>query len=255
MIRILFLFFLLLNAAYFYTQFDDTGEPASSTILKQPPLPQGVATLVLLRERGLGGGDVSLSEKKTDKSSVQAVASKPSVKSIDILSPSEAQRKEKPRESREPTCFTLGPFARNDVAKRSTKALTALGVDVKHREVSQRTPRGHWVYLPASKSYQAARRKVKELQKKGLKDLYIMGKGSHENAISLGLFTRESAANSRFRQVKKLGLKAVLETQYRVNQQIWLDLAVPGNRTSAVASIVTMADSLKGVELGQRRCP
>ncbi len=236
MIKILFLFFLLINAAYFYTQFGDTDELVSSTILKQPPLPQGVDKLTLLRERGLGGGNTSFSEEK--------LLATPATKSIEILV----------QKSGDPACFTLGPFAKVDTARHRSRALAALGADVKYREVSQRTPRGYWVYLPASKSYQSANRKVKELQKKGLKDLFIMGNGSYKNAISLGLFTQESAAKSRFQHVKRLGLKAVLEIQHRVNQQIWLDMTVPGGQAAAVASIIAMANSLQRVELSQREC-
>ncbi len=238
MIKILFLFFLLLNAVYFYTQFDDTDEPASSTILKQPPLPEGVEKLILLRERGLGEGNVLFAAPPSDK---------PSIKPIDTSA-------KKTGTQREPACLTLGPFSNADIAKRSARTLAALGVDVKQREISQRTPRGYWVYLPSSKSYQAAKRKVTELQKKGVKDLYIMGKGRYENAISLGLFTREGAADSRFQQVKKLGLKAVLEPQYRDNKQTWLDLMVPAGQTSMVVSITEMADDLQQVELSQRKC-
>ncbi len=238
MLKILFLFFLLLNAVYFYTQFDDTTERASPTVLKQPPLPQGVDKLILLREHGLAEENAPLPEAPVDK---------PLVKPIDMLA--------KPLELQdEPSCFTLGPFSSADVAKRSSETLAALGIDVKSREISQRTPRGYWVYLPSSKSYQSAKRKVTELQKKGLNDLYIMGKGSHQNAISLGLFTRESAANSRFQQVKKLGLKAVLEIQYRTNKQIWLDLAVPGDQSATVVKITEMADGLQRAKLGQAEC-
>ncbi|MCF6338596.1 MAG: SPOR domain-containing protein [Gammaproteobacteria bacterium] len=238
MLKILFLFFLLLNAVYFYTQFEGTAELTSSTVLKQPALPQGVNKLVMLRERGLGGENAPFQESPADKLSA---------KPIDMLA--------KPLELQdEPSCFTLGPFTRADVAKRNAGTLAALGADVKHREISQRTPRGYWVYLPSSKSYQAAKRKATELQKKGLNDLYIMGKGSHQNAISLGLFTRESAANSRFQQVKKLGLKAVLETQYRTSKQIWLDLTVPGSQAATVANITEMVGSLQRAKLGRSEC-
>jgi len=241
MIKIIFLFFLLLNAAYFYMQFDAAGEPATSTVLQQPPLPQGVDKLILLRERGLGG-----------ENALQKVAGRPQSKPIDTQRP--PPEASQPRTSHEPVCFTLGPFVKANVVKRSSKALAALGVDVEQREVSQRTPRGYWVYLPASKSYQAAKRKVNELQKKGLKDVYIMGKGSHKNAISLGLFTRESAARNRFQQVKDLGLKAVLETQYRITEQTWLDIMVPGGQGTAIVDITEMADGLQRVELDQRKC-
>jgi len=248
MTKILFLFFLLLNAGYFYTQFVDADEPASSTILKQPVLPSGIDKLVLLRERDQGERGVRLRPGGgQDKSSARKNVSPSSIKSA-------AKSAEISMKSSGVACLTLGPFVRADVVKRNATALVALGVDVRHREVSRRTPRGYWVYLPASKSYQAAKRKVRELEKKGVKDLFIMGKGSHRNAISLGLFTRKNAANSRFQRVKKLGLKAVLEPQYRVNTQTWLDVTLPGDKPAIMASITKMASSLQGAGLSQRKC-
>ncbi len=242
MIKFFFLFFLLLNAAYFYTQFGGIDEPISSNILKQPTLPPSVNKLTLLRERGLGEGSPLRSGTIRDKPPVKPASTVAKIPQQHLKS------------SRDPICLTLGPFVRADIAKRNSGALVALGVEAKHREISQRIPRGHWVYLPASKSYQAAKRKVTELQKKGLNDLFIMGKGSHKNAISLGLFTQESAAKNRFQQVTKLGLKAVLETQYRITAQTWLDIVVPAGQTAIVESITKMADGLPQAELNQRKC-
>jgi len=262
MMKILFVFFLLLNAAYFYMQFDAANEPESSAILKQPPLPRGVEQLVLLRERGLGQKTTSRPESRSSKTQqsvtqkqASAAPAKPVRKPEKIAKkPPVAQQKQRPKKTREPACFTLGPFVKTTVASRSIDALNALGVDVKRREVSRRTPKGYWVYLPASKSYQAAKRKVKALQQKGLKDLFIMGKGSRKNAISLGLFKQKNAANERFQQVKKLGLKAVLEVQHRVSKQVWLDMLVSDGKATTVAGISEIADGVKLAELTQRKC-
>jgi hypothetical protein len=259
MMRMLFLFFLLLNAAYFYTQFSDSDAPASSSILTQPTLPQGVDKLTLLRERGLGGTNMRSSTKPAQKSVVakpaKARPAKPASKPVKTAAKKSKPKKiSQPQKPRDPACFTLGPFAKAQTANRSITSLKALGVEVKRRQVSRRTPKGYWVYLPASKSYQSAKRKVKELQKKGLKDLFIMGKGSRKNAISLGLFKQESAAKDRFKQVKKLGLKAVLETQYRLSEQAWLDITVPDGKASTVASITELADDVALAELSQRKC-
>jgi hypothetical protein len=257
----LFLFFLLVNAAYFYTQFSDSDAPTSSSILAQPTLPQGVDKLTLLRERGLGGTNMRLrsASKSAQKPVVAKSAKTRPVKPVSkplktAVKKPKPQKTSVPQKPRDPACFTLGPFAKTQTANRSMTSLKALGVDVKRRQVSRRTPKGYWVYLPASKSYRAAKRKVKELQKKGLKDLFIMGKGSRKNAISLGLFKQESAANDRFQQVKKLGLKAVLETQYRLSEQAWLDITVPDGKASTVASITELADDVALAELSQRKC-
>jgi hypothetical protein len=253
MMRILFLFFLLLNAVYFYTQFGDAGDSASSTILKQPPLPPGVEKLVLLRERGLGVKSVPQTTNPLPSSVSQKVASAPPAKPVLIEKP-QPQKSQAPKKSREPACFTLGPFADAGAASRSTEALKKWGVVVTSRQSTQRTPKAYWVYLPESTSYQAAKRKVQALQKKGLSDLFIMGDGSHKNAISLGLFNQENTADERLQQVKKLGLNAVLETQYRLSSQTWLDLTVTDGKTATVAAITEIADAQRQTSLSQRKC-
>lgn len=263
--KVLFLFFLLVNVAYFYSQMSDADETSSSVILKQPPLPKGAEQLILLRERGLGVTTTASAAGKTRQSVSKKPASKPPLKPAatpakkavpvaKVAKAPEPRREEKPQKTREPACFTLGPFVKDKGADRSTEAIGALGIEVERRVVSQRIPKGYWVYLPPSKSYKAAKRKVVELQKKGLTDLFIMGKGSHANAISLGLFKSSTTAEDRFERVKKMGLKAVLETQYRVSKQFWLDMTVPGGKTDTVATLSEMAEDLPQAELSQRKC-
>jgi SPOR domain len=262
MMKVLFLFFLLLNGVYFFWQLDDSDAPASSTILKQPALPTGVEKLTLLRERGLGSSNTvspaSVKESPRTTKPVSDIPEPPRVAEVPKKPVEKPRAVTKPQKSliqkREPACFTLGPFAKADVASITSAAISTLDATVEHRESTRRTPKSYWVYLPPSKSYQAARRKVKELRKKGLKDLFIMGEGSRKNAISLGLFKRKSASAERLQRVKKLGLQAVLETQYRVSKQDWLDMTVAGGKVATVAAISEIADGLQQAELSQRKC-
>lgn len=253
MIKFLFLFFLLLNGVYFYTQMGDSDGASSTAILKQPPLPQGVDKLVLLRERGLGVKNVPLPAKLPPVPPPQKLTPVPSAKRAEKPSPVK-KAQSKTQKPREPACFTLGPFDELTTARRSAEALRTWGVSVAPRKESQRSPKGYWVYLPPSKTYPSAKRKVKLLQEKGLKDLFIMGKGSHKNAISLGLFKQKSTADERFQQVKAMGLKAVFETQYRVSNQTWLDMTVTDGKTATIAAITEIADAQPQTELSQRKC-
>ena len=257
--RMIFLFFLLANAAYFYTQSDLFNAQTGSVILKQQDLPGGVDRLSLLRERGLGP-----SSNKTNSEAVEPIISPKEVKPALIKKPVTKKvvkakippkpKKPVPVKSAKPACFTLGPFKKTLIANHADEAISVLGVVVKQRQVSQRRPRGYWVYLPAFKTYDAARKQVNALQKKGLKDLFIMGKGQHKNAVSLGLFKREGAADERFQLVKKMGLSVKKETQFRVRKLVWLDMTVPGNKTSTVASLTELADKYSGTNLSQRKC-
>ena len=267
--RVIFFFFLLINAAYFYTQSDWFNPQKDTVILKQQDLPKGVERLNLLRERGLGASPVTVAKqavepiikpkisKKTTKpapvSKKQSVK-KPVVKKVVKAKAVPKPKKPKPVKLAKPACFTLGPFKTSAAADQADKSISTLNVDVNQRQASQRRPRGYWVYLPAFKTYNAARRQVNLLQKKGLKDLFIMGKGQHKNAVSLGLFKREAAADERFQVVKKMGLSVKKETQFRVRKYVWLDMTVPGNKTKTVASLTEVADKYSGTNLSQRKC-
>jgi cell division septation protein DedD len=166
----------------------------------------------------------------------------------------EKQPPAKAVKSTELACFTLGPFSQASLASQTAEAISALGITVERRQELQRTPRGYWVYLPSLKSYAEARDKVKEMKGQGLSDLFIMGKGSHQNAISLGLFKSKQAAQDRYKQVQAMGIDAILEVQYREKKQGWLDMSVPGDQTTAIAALSEMAEETPGINLTQRKC-
>ncbi len=257
--RLIFVFFLLLNAAYFYWQSEWFSGQRESEILAPSLLPPGVDSLVLLRERGLGSA-IAGNEPAPETVPSPIVATAPPRQTTVAPTPREASPASKLAPApKKPTpaelaCFTLGPFIKSADVGKVTKQVRAVNAWLEQREVSRRTPKGYWVYLPPLKNYAAARKKVKQIQEMGLGDLFIMGKGSRKNAISLGLFTRKKAATRRFDQVKAKGLKAVMETQYRVTKQVWLDVGVPTDRTSAVGSLAEIADRYPQVNLSQRKC-
>ena len=272
--RAIFLFFVLLNAVYFYTQSDLFKPQTGPVILKQQDLPKGVERLSLLRERGLGTPSAKTPRKTAEpenKPMIQQDVAKPAPvpkkqavtkqsgekQAVINVAKTEVAPKPanpKPGKSSKPVCFTLGPFGKSATANHADEAISALGVTVTQRRVEQRRPRGYWVYLPSFKTYEAARRQVNLLQKKGLKDLFIMGKGEHKNAVSLGLFKREGAADERYQLVKKMGLSVKKEIQYRVRNLVWLDMIVPGDKTKTVASLTEVADKYSRTNLSQRRC-
>ena len=115
-------------------------------------------------------------------------------------------------------------------------------------------PRAYWVYLPPFESYAAAQDKVKDLRKNGISDLFIMGKGEKQNAISLGLFSNKATADQRQEEVTALGLQPVMETQYRTSILEWLDIEVDSKRISTIATITAIADDYITANLSQHSC-
>ena len=65
-----------------------------------------------------------------------------------------------------------------------------------------------WVFIPPLPNRQAADRKVGELRALGLTDYYILNDGPQKNAISLGIFKSEEAANSYHQSIRTRGVNS-----------------------------------------------
>ena len=89
-------------------------------------------------------------------------------------------------------------------------ALAALEPLQLGRQLSQRridSTSAYWVFLPPLSSKSAAERRVAELKADGLKDFFILNDGPQKNAISLGVFKTEEAANKFLDAVKEKGVQ------------------------------------------------
>lgn len=102
-------------------------------------------------------------------------------------------------------CLEWGGFT--DTEKSA--ALAALEPLQLGKQMSQRrieNTSAYWVYLPPLPTKAAAERKVIELKAQGLKDFFILSDGTRKNAISLGVFKTEDAANKFLETVQAKGV-------------------------------------------------
>ena len=80
-----------------------------------------------------------------------------------------------------------------------------VGASVEVKPVDGTT--SYWVHIPPQANKAAADKKATELRALGVKDFYIMqDEGSSRNAISLGLFRNEAAANELLQSLNKRGV-------------------------------------------------
>jgi hypothetical protein len=104
-------------------------------------------------------------------------------------------------------CLEWGAFT--DVERPT--ALAALESLQPGRQLSQRRIDGapsFWVFIPAMPTRQAAEKKVGELRALGLTDYYILNDGPQKNAISLGIFKTEEAANNYHQSIRPRGVNS-----------------------------------------------
>ncbi|MFT4102410.1 MAG: hypothetical protein QM674_15495 [Burkholderiaceae bacterium] len=69
------------------------------------------------------------------------------------------------------------------------------------------------VYANAAESVSAGQRRVAELQRAGIMDIYLMPDGPFRNAISFGLFRTEEAARAHGQALGRQGVKGVRITR------------------------------------------
>jgi len=237
--KILFMFFALLNVAFFTWQADIFHLRAPVSVTKKIQVDSKVPQLALLGE---------LSKEKLNEPET-ALEEKPEVQ-IAKTNP-----KPLPKSSiGNPVCYALGPFDGMTQAKNISEKLKDLGAYTVERSVATETPMGYWVYLPSYKSWKDAKDKVIKLEKKGLKDMFIVGRGAMKNSVSLGLYKNQEGADDRVKQLKKMGEQPKIQTQYKQLDQYWIDIDVEPGKDQVVTTIEKIAQSLTVLELNSRKC-
>lgn len=91
-------------------------------------------------------------------------------------------------------CLEWGEFSGNDFTRAST-ALAALHLGDKLGQRQTEHVSGYWVYIPPLKNRAEADRKVGQLKARKVQEYFIIKEqGRWQNAISLGIFKTEDAA-------------------------------------------------------------
>lgn len=135
--------------------------------------------------------------------------------------------------SRSNACQALGPFEIENEVKAVAQRLDALGLQSRQRIAEVREENGYWVYLP-SMAREAALEIARRMDDKGDKD-YFIGK---DNFISLGTYQDIARAEVRLRQVRKLGLDALLEVRYSTHDAYWLEFNDNARAAQEIAGIM-----------------
>ncbi|MFT3801231.1 MAG: hypothetical protein QM766_08420 [Burkholderiaceae bacterium] len=105
-------------------------------------------------------------------------------------------------------CIELGPM--EDVrAARLREFIDGTGGVVTGRAEPIESQAVWMVYTNAAESVSDGQRRVAELQRAGIRDIYLMPDGPFRNAISFGLFRTEEAARAHGQTLGRQGVKGV----------------------------------------------
>ena len=105
------------------------------------------------------------------------------------------------------------------------EAIGALDLGARVSAVEVQTVAGWWVYIPPLKNRAEVERKVAELTEQGVDEYFTVENGDQmRNAISLGIFRTEEAANNYLQALRDKGVRSALvgRRDHRVTQTAFL---------------------------------
>jgi hypothetical protein len=148
-------------------------------------------------------------------------------------------------------CLEWGPLTDAD----RTRALADLDPLALGRLLTQRrteTTTSFWVYLPPAPSRAEAERRAADLRTRGLGDVAVLDAGPR-NAISLGLFQTEAAANTRLAEALQLG---VTNAKVGLRQQVIAStvLVIRDPQAQVVAKLRDLMSAYPGTEAKVGNC-
>ncbi len=151
-------------------------------------------------------------------------------------------------------CLEWGVFA-GPVVARADAALARLELPQDRVLRTVTDSGGYWVFVPPQKNKSETDRKVGELKAFGVNDFFVVqDNGQWRNAIALGIFRTDEAAQGYLARLKERGVRsAVAERRENFLKQIVFLVREPDEAT--VARLATLQREFPGSELKATQCP
>lgn len=120
-------------------------------------------------------------------------------------------------------CYSLGPFIKKAQSNKAQELFKENDVETTRIQLRDTSRIGYWVILPASDSRKAAKKKIARLKILKIKDYFLVAKGTHANAISLGVYSQKKLARRRVDEIIRLGFIPRMETVPLPRKVYWLN--------------------------------
>ena len=148
-------------------------------------------------------------------------------------------------------CLEWGPLAAAELA-RAREELTKLKIE----KTSVRESPGTmvwWVHLPPSKSRDEAERRVRDIEELGVRDARVVNDEGWRNAVSLGIFRSEEAANAYQVRMREIKVRNTAIVQ-RSDLVKFSTIAISEPTPDSAARIVEIAAGFAGSEVKAAAC-
>ena len=200
---------------------------------------------------------VKVPAKAAAKAPTKTAASKPATQSKPAPAPSRTLPMAAPIVAADikaaGACVEWGTFIGPEAARGDT-AIAELALPATQvRRVSSDLI-GYWVMMPALKSRAEATKATEDLKALGVNDYSIVTDAPWRNAISLGVFRTEEAAQILLAALSKKGVTdAVMEKRDAFFRQVVFYVREPTDAT--VAKLTALRAANAGTEIKAVRCP
>jgi hypothetical protein len=150
-------------------------------------------------------------------------------------------------------CLEWGDFSGGDIT-RATAALSALQLADKLSQRKIDRDLGYWVYFPPLKNKSAVRQKVAELKGLGISEYYVVQTPGHLlNAISLGVFKTQEAAQSFLEQMRAKGVRTARIGEHVSKLKVTV-FVLNGVDAAIEAKLTAIQKDFAGTELNKASC-
>lgn len=151
-------------------------------------------------------------------------------------------------------CVEWGTFGGKDVARADTAFATlTLPASSTLRRITDVD--GYWVHMPPLKNKGEVDRKVGELKALGIEEFYVVqDPGQWRNAVSLGHFRNEDAANVELERLRERGVRSATVTRReKFFRQLAYYVREPDAET--VARLTELQRDFPATEIKAGSCP
>mgnify|MGYP001081752243 CR=1 FL=1 len=196
-----------------------------------------------------------LGESAAVTGSQQLPASMPAVAVSAVVEAQPAQRlsAELAQPPKTAACLYWGEFSGSALALANERLATlGLGARLQARTVEHSS--GFWVYMPPLKNAAEVQRKIGQLKKLGVNDHFVVQEpGEWMNAISLGVFRTQQAAESHLDNLRKQGVRTATVGE-RKSRLRFTQFVIIGSDAALEAKIRAFMPDLPDSELKLSDC-
>jgi len=153
-----------------------------------------------------------------------------------------------------PRCVIIGPFTSAELADKATQRLAEEKQAAKRRSEDRKLEGSYWVHLAPFASRKQAEKRLKEIERLGIRDVLYMPDAEGNPAISLGLFALVENAQKRLQELAQKGVIAKQEIRYRTESLVWFDLRLPEPADAVLERLRAVDWGATGVAVRDQAC-